>query len=137
MPRIMGLTVQMNAVSTVSIRRVAVVLDHVYMAVKEGSTETSVTRNVVVVWRDVTKTLVCVWGRVRSENTGHVVSTGAVIPVNKDVSKYPVSAVAVLTGDTDTCVTRPVVLVVTQAVTDTMEAVRVNKAGKARHVVSL
>lgn len=65
----------------------------------------------------------------------HIVIKRAVIPVNKDVSKYPVSVVAVLTRDMESCVTRPVELVVTQAVTDTMEAVRVNQAGKARHVV--
>lgn len=74
-------------------------------------------------------------GRVKQVHLEHIVIKRAVIPVNKDVSKKLVSVVAVLTRDMESCVTRPVVLVVTQAVTDTMEVVRVNQAGKARHVV--
>lgn len=69
--------------------------------------------------------------------------TDLIVPMNVvlTVSTTPVTTIldpvhkAVRRGSMETSVTRPVVLAVTRAVTDTMEAVRVNKAGKARHVV--
>ena len=68
-------------------------------------------------------------------NTVHTARKRAVLPVNKDAIRNLVSVLTVLTRHMGICVTRPVVLVVTRTVTDTMGAVRVNKAGKARHVV--
>ena len=68
-------------------------------------------------------------------NTVHTARKRAVLPVNKDVIRNLVSVLTVLTRHMGICVTRPVVLVVTRTVTDTMGAVRVKQAGKARHVV--
>lgn len=112
-----------------------VVLELVQMAVKWGFTETPVTNPALVVEGNVEETQGRVWGTVKMPNTVLTVNERAIRIVRDNAIKQPEFAVAVLTGDTDTCVTRPVVLVVTQVVTDTMEAVRANQAGKARYVV--
>ena len=65
MPRITELIVPMNAVRTVSNKPVTISLDLVHKAVRQGSTETSVTKYVVVVLRNATKTRGSVRGRVQ------------------------------------------------------------------------
>lgn len=104
------------------------------VAVLTRGMETSVMAPVMVVLRDATERRGSVRGRVLSINLVHVVSTGAVLHVNKDAIRNLVSVLNVLKRDMDTCVTRLVVLAVNHTVTDTMGAVHVKLAGKARNV---
>ena len=56
----------------ITVSRTCVIsLDHVQKAVRQVSTETSVTKSVVVVQKDVTETRGSVRGRVLSVNTVH------------------------------------------------------------------
>ena len=82
------------------------------MVVRRASTETTVAKSVVTVWRDVTDTRGSVRGRVQSAISVPTAKERAVRPVKADVRKLPESAQAAWMAGTEIRVTKHVALVV-------------------------
>ena len=87
-------------------------LGPVHMVVRRASTETTVAKSVVTVWRDVTDTRGSVRERVLSANSVPTARERAIRLVKADVRKLPESAQAAWMAGTEICVKKSVGLVV-------------------------